>query len=97
MFVHNTLKSLPVTIVLGRTCWRGHTESAFSVGMSYVEQWQECGGLPKSVRLLPANKDASLVEMEAIVVGAVGTGAPLCLTGWVEGTEVEFTIDTGCQ
>ena len=34
---------------------------------------------------------------EAIVVGAVGSGAPWFLTGWVEGTEMEFMIDTGCQ
>ena len=34
---------------------------------------------------------------EAIVVGAVGSGARWFLTGWVEGTEVEFMIDTGCQ
>ena len=34
---------------------------------------------------------------EAIVVGAVGSGAPWFLTGWAEGTEVEFMIDTGCQ
>ena len=27
---------------------------------------------------------------EAIVVGAVGSGAPWFLTGWAEGTEVEF-------
>ena len=32
-----------------------------------------------------------------IVVGAVVTGAPWFLTGWVEGTEVEFMIDTECQ
>ena len=29
---------------------------------------------------------------EAIVVGAVGMGAPWFLTGWAEGTEVEFMI-----
>ena len=34
---------------------------------------------------------------EAIVVGAVGSGAPWFLSGWTEGTEVEFMIDTGCQ
>ena len=30
-------------------------------------------------------------------MGAVGTGAPWFLTGWAEGTKVEFMIDTGCQ
>ena len=30
-------------------------------------------------------------------MGAVGTGAPWFLTGWAEGTEVEFMIDTVCQ
>ena len=65
--------------------------------MSYVERYQESGGLPKNVELLLADKDASFVELEAIVVGAVSTGAPWFLTGWAEGTEVEFMIDTGCQ
>ena len=36
-------------------------------------------------------------SVEAIVVGAVGSAAPWFLTGWVEGVEVEFMIDTGCQ
>ena len=40
---------------------------------------------------------ASLAVVEAMVVGAVGSGAPWFLTGWAEGTEVEFIIDTGCQ
>ena len=31
------------------------------------------------------------------MVGAVGSGAPCILSGWSEGTEVEFMIDTGCQ
>ena len=34
---------------------------------------------------------------EAIVVGAAGSGAPWFLTGWAEGTEVEFMINTECQ
>ena len=34
---------------------------------------------------------------EAIVVGAVGSAAPWFLTGWGEGVEVDFMIDTGCQ
>ena len=34
---------------------------------------------------------------EAIVVGAVESGAPWFLTGWAEGTEVEFMIEMGCQ
>ena len=45
--------------------------------------------------ILPANEDMSLEEHEAIVVGAIGTGAPWFLTGWEEGTEVEFMIDAG--
>ena len=43
------------------------------------------------------NKDLPEEEHEAIVVGAIGTGAPWFLTGWAEGTEVEFIIDTRCQ
>ena len=39
----------------------------------------------------------TIAEPEAIVVGAVRTGAPWFLTGWAEGTKVEFMIDTGCQ
>ena len=34
---------------------------------------------------------------EAIVVGAVGSAAPWFLTGWPEGVEVDFMIDTECQ
>ena len=34
---------------------------------------------------------------EAIVVGDVGSATPWFLTGWAEGDEVEFIIDTGCQ
>ena len=41
--------------------------------------------------------DESSAELETIVVGDVGTGASWFLTGWAEGTEVEFMIDTGCQ
>ena len=36
-------------------------------------------------------------EVEAIVVGAVGSAAPWFLTGWTNNIEVEFMIDTGCQ
>ena len=42
-------------------------------------------------------QELSRENNEAIVVGAVGSGAPWFLTGWAEGTEVEFMIDTGCQ
>ena len=69
------------------------TDIVFAAGMSYVEQCQECGGLPKSVKLLPADKDTSFVELKVIVVGAVGMGVPWFLTGWAEGTEVEFMND----
>ena len=31
------------------------------------------------------------------MVGAVGSAAPWFLTGWAEGVEVDFMIDTGCQ
>ena len=31
------------------------------------------------------------------MVGAVGSAAPLFLTGWTNDVEVEFMIDTGCQ
>ena len=48
-------------------------------------------GCPRPIRA------SWFVELEAIVVGDVGTGAPWFLTGWAEGTEVEFMIDTGCQ
>ena len=30
---------------------------------------------------------------EAIVVGAVGSAAPLFLTGWADEVEIEFMID----
>ena len=47
---------------------------------------------PVSVGNSPADEDMLSEEHEAIVVGA-----PWFLTGWAEGTEVEFMIDTGCQ
>ena len=31
------------------------------------------------------------------MVGAVGSADPWFLTGWTEGVEVDFMIDTGCQ
>ena len=52
---------------------------------------------PRSVAVLPINMDLLEEEHEAIVVGAIGTGAPWSLTGWAEGIKVEFMIDTGCQ
>ena len=73
------------------------TDSAVAAGVSYVEQCQDSGVSPKSVGLLPVDKDILFDKPEAIVVGAVGTGAPWFLTRWAEGTEVEFMIDTGCQ
>ena len=42
-------------------------------------------------------QESSQEAGEAIVVGAVGSAAPLFLTGWADGVEVEFMIDTGCQ
>ena len=74
-----------------------NTDSTVAAGMSYGEQCQDCGGSPKIVGLSHAVEDTSFVELEAIVVGAVGMRAPWFLTGWVEGTEVEFMIDTVCQ
>ena len=52
---------------------------------------------PVSVSVSQADEDMFVEEHETIVVGAVGTGAPWFLTGWAEGTEVEFMIDTVCQ
>ena len=56
-----------------------------------------CDQSPVSVGNTPADEDMLLEECKAIVVGAVGTGAPWFLTGWAEGTEVEFMIYTVCQ
>ena len=72
-------------------------DSVFTAGASSVEECQECNVLPSGVGRSPTDADELFVESEAIVVGAVGTGAPWFLTRWVEGTEVEFMIDTGCQ
>ena len=30
-------------------------------------------------------------------MGAVGSAAPWCLTGWADEVEIKFMIDTGCQ
>ena len=65
--------------------------------MSHGEHGLSGDQSPVSVVLSPADEDTSPEEHEAIVVGAVGTGAPWFLTGLAEGTEVEFMIDTGCQ
>ena len=72
-------------------------DSVLAAGASYVEQCQEHVGLAKSAGLYPATKDKLFCELEAIVVGAVGTGAPWFLIWWAEKTEVEFMIDTRCQ
>ena len=45
----------------------------------------------------PEGQDLPRDNNVAIVVGAVGSVAPWFQTGWAEGTEVEFMIDTGCQ
>ena len=45
----------------------------------------------------PEGLDLPQDNDEAIVVGAVGSGAPCFLSGWAEGTEVEFMNDTRCQ
>ena len=45
----------------------------------------------------PEEQESPKENNEAIVVGAVGSGAPWFLTVWAEGTEVKFMIDTGCQ
>ena len=50
-----------------------------------------------SVDVVPEDNELPRDNNEAVVVGAVGSGAPWFLTGWAEGTEVEFMIDTGCQ
>ena len=55
-------------------------DSVFTAGASSVADYQERN----------ADTDESIVELEAIVVGAVSKGAPCFLT-------VEFMIDTGCQ
>ena len=56
-----------------------------------------CVRAPASVDVFPEDQELPGENNEAIVVGAVGTGAPWFLTVWAEGTEVEFRIDTGCQ
>ena len=73
------------------------TYSVFAAGASYVKECQKRGVLPSGVGLSLTDMDESFVELEINVVGIVGTGAHWFLTGWAEGTEVEFMIDTGCQ
>ena len=43
----------------------------------------------------PEGSDLPQDNDEAIVVVVIGSGAPWFLSGWAEGTEVEFMIDTG--
>ena len=51
-------------------------------GMSHVEQCRNGDESPTNVGLLLTDKDLSTAEPDAIVVGAIGTGAPWLLTGW---------------
>ena len=55
------------------------TDSTVVAGMSYEEQCQNDGESQESVGLSPTDKDMSYDEPKAIVVGAVGTGAPWSL------------------
>ena len=48
-------------------------------------------GASREGQQLPRN------DSEVIAVGAVGSAAPWFLTGWAEGTEVEFIINKECQ
>ena len=68
-----------------------------TAGVTSMEEYGECDALPSAVVLSPTDLDELSAELETIVVGAVSMGAPWFMTGWAEGTEVEFMIDTGCQ
>ena len=47
-----------------------HTDSVFTAGTSSVENYQERNVLPSGVRRSPADTDESIVELEAIGMGA---------------------------
>ena len=57
----------------------------FATSTLFLKECERCDVLPCGVGLSPTDPDELFVELEAIVVGAVGTGAPWFLTGWVEG------------
>ena len=57
------------------------------------EIWRMIGWAEKTAWI--SNQTSILRDSaEAIVVGAVGSAAPWFLTGWAEGVEVDFMIDT---
>ena len=66
-----------------------------TTGVTYMVDYGDV--LHSGVASLQTDPDGSFTELETIVVGVVGMGAPWFLTGWAEWTEVEFMIDTGCQ
>ena len=51
----------------------------------------------KGSELLNTDVQEETEDVEAIIVGTVGSAAPWFLTGWTNEVEVEFMIDTGCQ
>ena len=68
-----------------------------TAGVTSMEEYKERDVVLSDVVLPQTDPDESPAELETIVVCAVGTGAPWFLTGWAEGTEIEFMIDTGCR
>ena len=68
-----------------------------TAGVTSVEEYKERDVALSDVVLPQTDPDESSAELETIVVGDVGTGTLWFLTGWAEGTEIEFMIDTGCQ
>ena len=53
-----------------------------------MEEHKECDVVLSDIVLPQTDPAESSAELENIVVGAVGTGAPWFLTGWAEGTEI---------
>ena len=83
---------------------RTETISAYLPRVFSVDPTEEGGGprdhRGEDISLLDAVPEVGRTQPEvgeAIFVGVVGSAAPWFLTGWANGMEVEFMIDTGCQ
>ena len=68
-----------------------YPDSDFAASAPFMKECERRDALPCGAGLSPTDPDESGVELEAIVVGAVGTGDPWFLIGWAEGTDMEFS------
>ena len=82
----------PTVVVLPKTgfAWPVAAGSHRDPDLVYSDGRMDSTTRPEGLDMLQDNN-------EAIMVRAVGSGAPCFLSGWAEGPEVEFMIATRCQ